>query len=259
MDCCSAVDCWTSQRRCRRMEGAKGSITVETCLMAKRPRGGAVYDVSDHETATQVEDQSGCPECRRCDVPGTAAWDGCEDPCSGAASGQLTVNVTRIYPSTTTFPSPDQTVRDLRNCQPPPVTAVEMVVTLLRCAPGPTEEGCPPGCDDLSEAARVLHVDALTAYSALLPAGGRWGRRGRQVVAVDRLRCSRHRRLPSGPPDASCPPTRSPAARTPNRNRLNPRLSNESHPGSPGGVIAACQSGLRPILRSGSRNTRDQY
>ncbi|MER6632327.1 hypothetical protein ABT301_29605 [Streptomyces sp. NPDC000987] len=137
------------------------------------------------ETATQVEGQPGCPECRRCVVPGTAAWDGCEDPCTGEASGQLTVNVTRIYPSTTSsFPSPDQTVRDLRNCQPPPVTAVELVVTLLRCAPGPTEDGCPPDCDLLSEAARVLHVDALTVYSALLcclPATG-GGRRGRQFV-----------------------------------------------------------------------------
>lgn len=48
----------------------------------------------------------------------------------------------------------------------------------------PPKEGCPPGCEDLSESARVLHVDALTVYSTLLcclPATG-GGPKGRQFV-----------------------------------------------------------------------------
>ncbi|CAM5476822.1 MULTISPECIES: hypothetical protein [Streptomyces] len=138
------------------------------------------------EAATEVEGHPGCPDCRRCVVPGLPAWDGCEDPCTGQAGGQLSVNVTRVYPSTTTgFPQQDQTVRDARNCQPPPVTAVELVITVLRCAPGPTEEGCPPGCAELREAARILHVDSLTVYNALLcclPHTAPQGRRGRRFV-----------------------------------------------------------------------------
>ncbi|MGO4747800.1 hypothetical protein AB4212_04040 [Streptomyces sp. 2MCAF27] len=135
------------------------------------------------DTATKVEGQPACPDCRTCLVPGTPAWDGCEDPCTGEAGGQLTVNVTRVYPSTTTsFPAEDRTVRDLRECAPPPVTAVELVVTLLRCAPGPTEQGCLPSCEEEEAAARVLHVDQFTVYNALLccvsrTGGGRRGRR----------------------------------------------------------------------------------
>ncbi|KUN37672.1 hypothetical protein AQJ30_15420 [Streptomyces longwoodensis] len=135
------------------------------------------------QVAEEVPGHPGCPDCRRCVVPGTAAWDGCEDPCSGSTGGQLSVNVSRIFPSTVSdFPRQDQAVRDARNCQPPPVTAVELVVTVLRCAPGPTEDGCPPTCDELADAARTLHVDALAVYNALLcclpkTASGRRGRR----------------------------------------------------------------------------------
>ncbi|MGW2100357.1 hypothetical protein ACWCPX_22165 [Streptomyces olivaceoviridis] len=138
------------------------------------------------EVATEVEGHPGCPDCRRCVVPGLPAWDGCEDPCTGSTGGQLSVNVTRVFPSTIqSFPSQDQTVRDARNCQPPPVTAVELVITVLRCAPGPTEDGCPPTCEELREAARILHVDSLTVYNALLcclPHTAPAGRRGRRFV-----------------------------------------------------------------------------
>jgi hypothetical protein len=136
------------------------------------------------DTATKVEGQPGCPDCGTCVVPGQVAFDRCEDPCTGN-TGQLSVSLARVYPSTsTTFPTEDRTVRDLRECAPPPVTAVELVVTLLRCAPIPTEEGCPPSCEELEQAAQVLHVDAATVYSALLccvPATG-GGRRGRKFV-----------------------------------------------------------------------------
>lgn len=134
--------------------------------------------------AEEVNGYPGCP-CRACVVPGAPAWDSCEDPCdgSGEPGGQLTVHVARIYPSAE-FPEPDRRVLGLRGCTPPPTTAVELVVTLLRCAPGPDEHGCPPSCEELAEAARTVHVDAATIYNAImccLPGTG--GRRGRRFVA----------------------------------------------------------------------------
>ncbi|WP_228980126.1 hypothetical protein [Streptomyces sp. DH12] len=133
-------------------------------------------------TAAEVEGQPGCP-CRVCVVPGQPAWDSCDDPCTGETGGQLTVHVARIYPSTT-FPTEDREVRGVRSCTPPPVTAVELVVTLLRCAPLPTEDGCPPSCDELGAAARTLHLDATTIYNALLCClpGTSTRRRGRRFV-----------------------------------------------------------------------------
>ncbi|MFI9026300.1 hypothetical protein [Streptomyces sp. NPDC053560] len=135
------------------------------------------------DTARQVDGQPGCP-CRTCVVPGAVAWDWCDDPCSGDGSGgQLSVNVLRMWPSNP-FPNEDRTVMGTRNCMPAPVTAAELAVTLLRCAPTPDDQGCPPSCDELDTAARITHVDAVTVYNALyccLP-GTSTRRRGRQFV-----------------------------------------------------------------------------
>ncbi|MFC9219930.1 hypothetical protein ACFT8W_03830 [Streptomyces hygroscopicus] len=64
------------------------------------------------------------------------------------------------------------------------MTAVEIIVTLLRCAPGPHEDGCPPSCDELNDAARILHVDAVTVYNAILCClpGASTRRRGQRFV-----------------------------------------------------------------------------
>ncbi|MGW1352838.1 hypothetical protein ACWCQE_26750 [Streptomyces sp. NPDC002409] len=164
------------------------------------------------ETAAAVEDQPGCP-CRACVVPGPPAWDGCNDPCSAdGAGGQLTVHVAGTHP-TAAFPSRDRVVVGGRNCVPPAATAVELVITLLRCAPMMDERGCPPSCDDLADAARTVHVDAATIYNALLcclpttgtrrrgpvftlgeqrvlePAGGCMGVEQRVTVAVPNCGC----------------------------------------------------------------------
>ncbi|TDC23419.1 hypothetical protein E1265_12845 [Streptomyces sp. 8K308] len=137
------------------------------------------------QAAAEIDGQPGCPDCRACVVPGAPAWDGCDDPCSDQrAGGQLTVNIARLYPSGINFPAENRDVQGARGCIPPPVTAVELVITLLRCAPMPDETGCPPRCTDLNAAARILHVDAVTVYNALLcclPATG-GGRRGRRFV-----------------------------------------------------------------------------
>ncbi|MFF4391437.1 hypothetical protein ACFY0G_32310 [Streptomyces sp. NPDC001552] len=122
------------------------------------------------QAAADIEGQPGCPDCRTCLVAGQAAWDSCDDPCGRTppvAGGQLTVNVVRVYPSTT-FPAEDREIRGLKSCDPPTLLAVELAVTLLRCAPGPDENGCPPSCEDLGAAARILHVDLTSVYNALL-------------------------------------------------------------------------------------------
>ena len=123
------------------------------------------------EVAAANPELSGCPTCRRCVVPGQVAWDSCGECCGGPADevgGQLTVSVARMWSSThASFPAEDRTVRDGRGCQFP-VTAVELVVTLLRCVPGPDDDGVPPSCEELTEAARQLHADAVTVMQAVL-------------------------------------------------------------------------------------------
>ncbi|HLL36190.1 MAG TPA: hypothetical protein VK545_20435 [Streptomyces sp.] len=135
------------------------------------------------DTAAEIDDHPGCPDCRSCVVPGTPAWDSCDDPCGGGpGGGQLTVNLARLYPSGT-FPQEDRTVLGARGCTPPVTTAAEFVITLLRCAPGPDDHGCPPTCEELETAARIVHIDAAAVYNGLmccLPHTA--GRRGRRFV-----------------------------------------------------------------------------
>lgn len=121
-----------------------------------------------NEAEAETENQPGCP-CRVCVVPGAPAWDSCGDPCTGDVGGQLSVSVVRMYASTFDgFPLESRVIQGLRGCVPPPFTAVELTVTLLRCAPTFDESGCPPSCEDLAEAARILHVDMVTVEDALL-------------------------------------------------------------------------------------------
>ncbi|MFC8466006.1 hypothetical protein [Streptomyces sp. NPDC057250] len=119
------------------------------------------------EAAAEIEGQPGCPDCRSCLVPGRPAWDGCDNPCDEAVvGGQLSVHLSRM---TSSSDLSDRTRErpTSRPCPPQQVT-VEFVVTLLRCAPGPAEDGCPPTCAELDAAARVLHVDTATVHNALL-------------------------------------------------------------------------------------------
>jgi hypothetical protein len=120
-----------------------------------------------NDAAGTVEDQPGCP-CRACVVPGQPAWDSCEDPCTGEAGGQLSVSVVRLYGSTLDqFPVEVRAVQGVKGC-PPLLTAVDLLVTVLRCAPTMDEGGCPPSCEDLADAARVLHVDMVTVANSVL-------------------------------------------------------------------------------------------
>ena len=115
-----------------------------------------------------VPEQPGCPDCRACVVPGEVAWDDCSNPCTGQGSGgQLAVSVGRTYLSSN-FPADDRTLLGAKTCVAPPNLAVEVIVTLLRCAPEPDVNGCPPSCEALAEAARVAHTDLVTIINALV-------------------------------------------------------------------------------------------
>lgn len=120
----------------------------------------------------EVPGLAGCP-CRSCVVPGVAAADGCDSDCgalpAGTYPGQLSVNVIRLYSTDRqSFPREVATVRDLKQCVPPQVTAVELAVTVYRCAPMPSDQGCPPTCDELSAAAMQLHADMMAVQQAVL-------------------------------------------------------------------------------------------
>ncbi|MFF7250060.1 hypothetical protein ACFZBU_39935 [Embleya sp. NPDC008237] len=109
------------------------------------------------------------------------------NPCTGEPDvGQLSVSVARIYASSSDdFPLETRVVQGMRGCVPPPITAVELVVAVLRCAPSFDESGCPPTCEELATTARRLHVDMVTVYNALLcclPSTDATRRRGRMFV-----------------------------------------------------------------------------
>lgn len=120
----------------------------------------------------EVPGLAGCP-CRSCVVPGVAAADGCDASCGtlppGEHPGQLSVNVVRLYSSDrTSFPREVLAVQDGKQCGPPPVTAVELAITVYRCAPLPSDQGCPPTCEELTASATQLHADMLAVQAAVL-------------------------------------------------------------------------------------------
>lgn len=129
---------------------------------------------------TEVPGLAGCP-CRVCVVPGAPAADGCDGGCDvppGSFPGQLTVNVVRLYASDRqTFPretglfstnGQGTGIRDLKNCAMPQTTAVELLVTLWRCAPLPSDDGCPPDCASLTATAMQMHADMLAVQQGAL-------------------------------------------------------------------------------------------
>lgn len=128
---------------------------------------------------TTVPGMAGCP-CRVGVVPGTVAADGCDGGCNVPPDeypGQLTVNVVRLYASDpVAFPREAGTgsaaagtgVRSLKNCAMPQVTVVELMVTLFRCVPGPTDDGCPPSMAELNESAMQYHADMLAVQQGIL-------------------------------------------------------------------------------------------
>jgi hypothetical protein len=91
-------------------------------------------------------------------VPGAIAADGCD-------CGQLALTVVRKYPSIV-FPV-EATVDESSAACPPPILAGVVTVSLLRCVPGMADDGTPPSCDALSEAAISQDIDDATIRRTL--------------------------------------------------------------------------------------------
>lgn len=118
--------------------------------------------------AAQVPTAPGCP-CRSSVVPGEPSWEGCETPCAGTEGpgGSLMVNVVRVYESSKDrFPSEVLQVRNGKHCPLPTLTAVDLDVTVLRCAPVGTID-CPPDTAQLEAASVILHSDVLAVRDAV--------------------------------------------------------------------------------------------
>lgn len=127
----------------------------------------------------EIPGLAGCP-CRVGIVAGEVAADGCDGGCDIGPDeypGQLTVSVRRMFASdSNTFPrelglGADRTtggVRDRSLCRLPQLTAVELILTLFRCSPGPTEDGCPPAMTELGDTAMQFHADMLALQRAIL-------------------------------------------------------------------------------------------
>lgn len=121
---------------------------------------------------TEVAGLAGCP-CRKMVIAGQAAADGCDGGCStppeGQWPGQLTVAVQRVYSTDrANFPRELSVPRDARNCAAPVQLAVQLAVTVFRCAPLPTDKGCPPTPEELSASALQVNADMIAVQRAAL-------------------------------------------------------------------------------------------
>lgn len=101
----------------------------------------------------------GGPVGRVCDVPGLLAWDDCQ-------CGLLALTVDRVFPSAT-FPT-EAFDEILTAACPPPYEAVDLTVTVLRCAPNMDSRGNPPTCAQLAAAAEVWAFDIEAVRGAIV-------------------------------------------------------------------------------------------
>lgn len=113
--------------------------------------------------ADEVPDYPGCPPCVY-PTAGEPVHDSCCD-----CGGQLNTWIERIYPYTS-FPTQDDGVlgRGFGQCGMPPGLAVDMVVSVLRCAPTYDDNGEPPSLEEMTQNARLVAVD-LQAVSTAVP------------------------------------------------------------------------------------------
>lgn len=104
--------------------------------------------------ALNEDGSCGCP-CRTCVVYGNPVFDDC-------CEGQLTVNFVRLYVHDN-FP---ERASGPVFCATP--LAAEYKVTYVRCAPVVKDDGSPPSCDELSDSALSMLIDAYVVYRALI-------------------------------------------------------------------------------------------
>lgn len=111
----------------------------------------------------ELDTQPGCP-CRACVVAGVPPIFLCDAGCgTPEQQGQLYVSVVRVFRSSN-FPIADQSDTKCK----PATWAVELLITLMRCAALPDENGNPPTCDHQSEVATIQHIDMRTVLDAVL-------------------------------------------------------------------------------------------
>ena len=91
-------------------------------------------------------------------TPGPPTWDGCD-------CGLLTVHASRLYTSTT-FPADAGGETSQRRCGNP-YLAVDVTVSIVRCAPTFGVNSAPPTVEKEIEAARVLWDDAAAVLSGV--------------------------------------------------------------------------------------------
>lgn len=99
---------------------------------------------------------------RACVITGAIAWDNCE-------CGQLIVSLTSSYPSSN-FPTPaanTATQFGAGRCGQP-VTVYGLTISMLRCVPISDDQGNPPTCEALGEAALVAVQDASAIRDGVL-------------------------------------------------------------------------------------------
>ena len=116
--------------------------TPDNVIMVVTGTGQCVYDAL-------VDSPGGQPNRSCLLVPGQIAWDECE-------CGQLAQSIGDDFPSTT-FPLPAVDQRQ-QPCGPPLIT-VQVTLSLTRCVPVPGDNGKPPKCDKLRDAAVTLMWD----------------------------------------------------------------------------------------------------
>jgi hypothetical protein len=99
---------------------------------------------------------------RVCVVPGEIAWDTC------GCDGMLAASLRRQF-LTSSFPA-EASAQIGSPCDAADLAA-DIIVQVVRCAPTPDDEGNPPSCEQLEEAALQVAVDAWNmrraAYCAL--------------------------------------------------------------------------------------------
>lgn len=100
----------------------------------------------------------GLPERICVPVPGQIADDACD-------CGQLALTVNRTYGSRG-FPIEGGDVPEA-DCGQPYIVA-DITVSIKRCAPNPDDNGNPPTCADLAEAARILEEDRYVVRHAVV-------------------------------------------------------------------------------------------
>ena len=84
-------------------------------------------------------------------VPGNMAWDSCE-------CGQFAQSIQADYPSDR-FPT-DASNEPIRAPCGARSTGFQVIASIVRCVPGPQQNGAPPTCTSLLAAALVMEGDA---------------------------------------------------------------------------------------------------